>query len=94
MASEILLDGWIKDVKKRTSGILSMRPKRPFRTVDSRSPEESDALAYAVMLNWNNALESGALKEEPDGSYRICTKKNVLKNMLINQVDSHKVENF
>ena len=64
MASEILLDDWIKDVKKRTSGILSKRPKRPFRAVDSRTPEEFDALAYSVMLIWNNALESGALKEE------------------------------
>ncbi|MGL5258342.1 MAG: hypothetical protein ACRC76_15040 [Proteocatella sp.] len=76
MASEILLSDWINDVKERTKKITCMRrPKRPFRSIDSRSPEESDALGNAVILNWNNALKSGALVKEADGSYRICTQK-------------------
>ncbi len=69
------LDDWIKNVKSRTSNSGMIRPKRPFRSIDSRLPEESDALGKAVVLNWNNALKSGALVKEADGRYRICTKK-------------------
>ena len=75
MAAQMSLDDWITSVKKRTRKLDMQRPKRPFRSIDSRSPEESDALGNAVVLNWNNALKSGALVREADGSYRICTTK-------------------
>lgn len=75
MRQKVSLEDWIQDVKKRTRNSSMIRPKRPFRRIDSRSPEESEALGQAVVRNWNNALKSGALVKEEDGSYRICTKK-------------------
>jgi hypothetical protein len=73
----IELEDWIAHVKERKKEISSIMrvPKRPFRGIKSRSEEESDALARAVIRNWNNALESGILRKEADGSYTICGKK-------------------
>jgi hypothetical protein len=63
-----------KREKKEISSIMRI-PKGTFRGIKSRSEEESDALARVVMRNWNNAIESGILRKEADGSYTICGKK-------------------
>lgn len=71
----ITLDDWIENVKKRTRNSGMQRPKRPFRSINSRSPEESEALGQAVVRNWNNAIKNGDLIRNEDGSYTICAKK-------------------
>ena len=64
------LDDWMGTVQERTKNLK--KPKRIFRSISSRSQEESDAIGYAVKRSWENALATGQLKKEADGSYTVC----------------------
>lgn len=65
------ISAWRKEAKERNVSMLC--PRHQFRSVGSRNEDELCAIAYAILVQVDELLESGRLKinSKPQGSIDI-----------------------